>query len=144
MEIIIVSLTQQQISMVKETFQELIPMTDVAADLFYARLFQLDPTLKALFRGNMKDQGRKLMKMLSVAVAALDDVDKILPAVADLGRRHVQYGVRQEHYEIVGEALLWTLEEGLGNQFTPKVKEAWTAVYTLVATTAINAGYPMN
>src|SRR5262245_26441319 len=108
MEIVIMSLTPQQIALVKETFQEVVPMTDVAADLFYARLFQLDPTLKAMFRGNMKDQGRKLMKMLAVAVAALDNVEKILPAVEDLGRRHVQYGVKKEHYETVGEALLWT------------------------------------
>src|SRR5262245_56189767 len=139
MEIVIMSLTSQQIALVKETFQEVVPMTDVAADLFYARLFQLDPTLKAMFRGNRKDKGRKLMKMLAVAVAARDNVAKILPAVEDLGRRHVQYGVKKEHYETVGAALLWTLEEGLGDQFTPRVKEAWTAVYTLVATTAINA-----
>src|SRR5262245_30195872 len=144
MEIVSMSLTQQQIALVKETFQEIVPMTDVAADLFYSRLFLMDPTLKAVFRGNLKAQERELMKMLAVAVAALDDVEKILPAVEDLGRRHVQYGVKREHYETVGAALLWTLEEGLGDQFTPRVKEAWTALYQLVATTAINAGYPIH
>lgn len=138
------SLTQQQIALVKASFQEIVPMADVAADLFYSRLFLLDPTLKAMFRGNMKDQGRKLMKMLGVAIAALDNLEKVVPAIEDLGRRHVQYGVKKEHYEAVGTALLWTLEEGLGDQFTPRVKEAWTAVYTLVAETAINAGYSNN
>ena len=137
-------ITEQQITLVQSSFKQVVPIADVAADLFYTHLFEIDPTLKPLFRGDMREQGRKLMQMLSVAVNGLNSLEKIVPAVQDLGRRHVAYGVREQHYQTVGTALLWTLEQGLGSEFTPDVKEAWTAVYTLVATTAIEAGYPQN
>lgn len=137
-------ITQQQVNLVQDSFKQVAPIADVAADLFYARLFELDPTLKPMFRGDMREQGRKLMQMLSVAVNGLNSLEKIVPAVQDLGKRHVAYGVRAQDYQTVGAALLWTLEQGLGSEFTPDVKEAWTAVYTLVATTAIEAGYPQN
>jgi hemoglobin-like flavoprotein len=97
-----------------------------------------------MFRGDMAVQGRKLMQMLSVAVNGLNSLDKIVPAIQDLGKRHVAYGVREKDYQTVGTALLWTLEQGLGSNFTPDVKEAWTAVYMLVANTAIQAGYSQN
>ena len=137
-------ITQQQVNLVQDSFKQVAPIADVAADLFYARLFELDPTLRPMFRGDMREQGRKLMQMLSVAVNGLNSLEKIVPAVQDLGKRHVAYGVRAQDYQTVGAALLWTLEQGLGSEFTPDVKEAWTAVYTLVATTAIEAGYPQN
>jgi hemoglobin-like flavoprotein len=137
-------ITEQQIRLVQSSFKDVAPIADVAAELFYARLFELDPTLKPMFRGDMREQGRKLMQMLSVAVHGLNSLEKIVPAVQDLGKRHVAYGVRAQDYQTVGKALLWTLEQGLGSNFTPDVKEAWTAVYTLVATTAIEAGYPQN
>jgi hemoglobin-like flavoprotein len=137
-------ITQQQVNLVQDSFKQVAPIADVAAELFYARLFEIDPTLKPMFRGDMREQGRKLMQMLSVAVNGLNSLEKIVPAVQDLGKRHVAYGVREKDYQTVGAALLWTLEQGLGSEFTPDVKEAWTAVYTLVATTAIEAGYPQN
>jgi hemoglobin-like flavoprotein len=137
-------LTEQQITLVQSSFKDVAPIADVAAELFYARLFELDPTLRPMFRGDLKEQGRKLMQMLSVAVNGLNKLDKIVPAIQDLGKRHVTYGVREKDYQTVGTALLWTLEQGLGSNFTPDVKEAWSAVYTLVATTAMEAGYPKN
>jgi hemoglobin-like flavoprotein len=137
-------ISEQQITLVQSSFKDIAPIADVAAELFYARLFELDPTLRPMFRGDMKEQGRKLMQMLSVAVNGLNSLDKIVPAIQDLGKRHVGYGVREKDYQTVGAALLWTLEQGLGNNFTPDVKEAWTAVYTLVATTAMEAGYSKN
>jgi hemoglobin-like flavoprotein len=137
-------ITQQQIAIVQSSFKDIAPIADVAAELFYARLFELDPTLRPMFRGDMRDQGRKLMQMLSVAVNGLNSLDKIVPAIQYLGKRHVGYGVREQDYQTVGTALLWTLEQGLGSEFTPEVKEAWTAVYTLVATTAMEAGYSQN
>ncbi len=124
----------KQINLVQETFAMVAPIADQAAELFYDRLFTLDPSLRWLFRGDMAAQGKKLMNTLALAVNGLRQPDKIIPAVQHLGRKHVGYGVRPEHYAIVGEALLWTLEQGLGDAFTLEVEEAWTAVYTLVAT----------
>ncbi len=137
-------ITEQQKILVQTSFKQVAPIADVAAELFYARLFEIDPALRPLFRGDMKEQGRKLMQMLSVAVNGLNSLEKIVPAIQDLGQRHVGYGVREEDFQTVGKALLWTLEQGLGSEFTPDVKEAWTAVYTLVATTMIEAGYSKN
>jgi hemoglobin-like flavoprotein len=137
-------ITEQQIRLVHSSFKDIAPIADVAADLFYNRLFEMDPTLRPMFRGDMAVQGRKLMQMLSVAVNGLNSLEKIVPAIQDLGKRHVAYGVREIDYQTVGTALPWTLELGLGSNFTPDVKEAWTAVYTLVANTAIQAGYSQN
>jgi hemoglobin-like flavoprotein len=127
-------MNSQQINLVQETFAMVVPIADQAAALFYERLFTLDPSLRWLFRGDMTAQGKKLMSTLALAVNGLRQPDKIIPAVQHLGRKHVGYGVRPEHYAIVGEALLWTLEQGLGEAFTLEAEEAWTAVYTLVAT----------
>ena len=107
----------------------------MAAALFYRRLFELDPTLRPLFKGDLKEQGRKLMDMLRMAVKGLDRPEALLPALAALGRRHAGYGVNERDYETVGEALIWTLEQGLGPSFTPEIREAWTALYKLVADT---------
>lgn len=122
-------LTNHQIQLVQHTFVVVAPEAEAVAQLFYGRLFELDPSLRGMFKGDMKDQGRKLMQMLSVAIRSLEHLDSILPAVQALGERHVGYGVKLEHYNTVGEALLWTLEQGLGAAFTPDVKEAWATVY---------------
>ncbi len=126
-------MNDEQKLLVQKTFEMVAPIADVAAGLFYGRLFELDPTLKPLFRGDIKDQGKKLMSTLKVAVQSLDRLDALVPTVQALGRRHLAYGVRDEHYDIVGGALLWTLEKGLGEAFTPEVKEAWTIVYGILA-----------
>jgi hemoglobin-like flavoprotein len=103
--------------------------------MFYGRLFELDPGLRALFTGDMVEQGRKLMTMLTLAVKGLDRLDELVPAAQALGARHVGYGVQDAHYDTVAAALIWTLERGLGPDFTPDVKAAWTTVYGLLATT---------
>jgi len=128
-------LTVTQKTLVQDSFAAITPIADDAAVLFYQRLFELDPSLKSLFRSDMTDQRKKLMQMLTAAVKGLDRLDQLVPVVQDLGKRHVVYGVADRHYDTVGEALLWTLEMGLGRAFTPEVKEAWTAVYGLLATT---------
>jgi hemoglobin-like flavoprotein len=128
-----------EVSLVKDSFRKVVPIADQAAALFYARLFELDPTLRPLFRGDMLEQGRKLMTMIATAVASLEKLDMIVPAVQQLGARHVKYGVRDEHYATVGLALLWTLEKGLGPEFTAEVREAWTGTYSLLANTMIEA-----
>ena len=119
--------------LVQRSFAQVMPIAETAAELFYGRLFELDPTLRPMFRGDMREQGRKLMQMLAVAVHGLDRLHEILPAVRAMGRRHAGYGVTDEHYDTVASALLWTLEQGLGEQFTPDVKAAWVSVYTMLA-----------
>ena len=132
-------LTQAQISLVQNSFAVVAPIADDAAVLFYRRLFEIDPTLQAMFRGDMADQRRKLMQMLSAAVKGLNHIERLIPVVEDLGRRHVNYGVEEHHYDTVGNALLWTLEKGLGAAFTPDVREAWATVYGLLASTMARA-----
>jgi hemoglobin-like flavoprotein len=125
---------QSQIELVKRSFKKVEAIADAAAELFYGRLFELDPGLRPLFKGDLKKQGRLLMQMIATAVRGLDRLDDIAPAVQALGRRHVGYGVVDGHYETVGKALLWTLERGLGPDFTPEVRDAWAAAYGLLAT----------
>lgn len=125
----------QQKYLVQSSFEMVVPIAETAAALFYGRLFELDPSLRPMFTGDMKEQGKKLMNMLTLAVRGLDKLDQLVPAIQALGRRHTGYGVKPKHYNTVGAALLWTLEQGLGEAFTPEVKEAWVAVYTLMAST---------
>ena len=127
-------MTPETQSLVRDSFAKVAPIAPQAAALFYGRLFELDPTLKPLFKGDMTEQGRKLMTMIGTAVANLNKLDAIVPAVQDLGRRHTSYGVQPQHYATVGSALLWTLGQGLGEAFTPQVEAAWTEVYTVLAT----------
>jgi hemoglobin-like flavoprotein len=128
-------LGREQIALVQDTWEEVAPIADAAAALFYARLFELDPALRPLFgRTDMREQRQKLMQMLAVAVAALDRLETLRPALEALGRRHVGYGVVDRHYGLVGAALLWTLEQGLGDRYTGSVRDAWTAAYTTLAT----------
>ena len=126
-------MNQTQIQSVQDSFEQVKPISDVAATLFYGRLFELDPSLRPYFKGDISEQKNKLMTALAFVVAGLDRPETILPAVQALGKRHVGYGVQDAHYETVGAALLWTLGQGLGDQFTSDVAEAWTAAYTLLA-----------
>lgn len=126
-------MTPQQIELVQTSWQKVVPIKDKAAELFYGKLFELDPALKPMFKGNMEEQGRKLTAMLHTVVVKLDHLGEILPAVQELGKRHVAYGVQDEHYATVAAALLWTLGAGLGDAFTPPVKEAWTTAYMTLA-----------
>ena len=127
--------TPAQKTLVQDSFAVIAPIADDAAVLFYRRLFEIDPSLQAMFRGDMAEQRRKLMQMLTAAVKGLDRLDQLVPVVQELGRRHAAYGVADAHYDTVGAALLWTLEKGLGDAFTPETKEAWATVYGLIATT---------
>lgn len=127
------SLTNDQISLINQSFGLVRPIADDAAALFYHNLFEIDPSLRSLFKSDLKAQGRKLMAMLDAAVKGLDNPDKLVPVLQDLARRHVQYGVKTHHFSPVGNALLYTLAEGLGDKFTQEVKDAWIAVLHLVA-----------
>jgi hemoglobin-like flavoprotein len=123
----------EQVSLIQASFAGVVPIAEDAAALFYARLFELDPALRPLFQGDLREQGRKLMTMLLVLVRGLEQPDQLLPVVEALGRRHADYGVRETQYDTVGAALLWTLRQGLGKQLTPEGEAAWTAAYTLLA-----------
>lgn len=129
----------RQIGLIRESWDKVFPIADKAAELFYGKLFELNPELKNLFPEEMQDQGRKLMTMLNTAVNSLDNLEAVVPALQELGRRHVDYGVKDEDYDTVAEALIWTLGQGLGDDFTDDVKEAWVIVYTLLATTMKDA-----
>jgi hemoglobin-like flavoprotein len=122
------------IDVVRGSWQKVLPIRDTAAQLFYGRLFELDPSLRGLFKGDMVEQGRKLMAMLDVVVDSLDGPDPVLERIEELGRRHVRYGAKEAHYDTVGAALIWTLGQGLGGDFTPAVEGAWVEAYTTLAT----------
>jgi hemoglobin-like flavoprotein len=132
-------MTPQQIEMVQGSWKKVLPIADTAAELFYGKLFSLDPSLKPLFKGDMKEQGRKLMGMIGTAVNGLTRLEQIVPAVQALGVRHAGYGVQPAHYGTVATALVWTLEQGLGDAFTPEVKQAWVETYTVLAKTMQDA-----
>jgi len=128
-------ITSKQKGLVQETFGLIEPIAPTAAFLFYQRLFDIDPTVRPMFMGNIGEQGKKLMQALALAVKSLDRPEALKPVLQDLGRRHAMYGVTDAHYDTVGAALIWTLERGLGDRFTADVREAWVAVYGVVATT---------
>ena len=129
-------MTPTQIELIRTSWASVEPIADVAATLFYDRLFEQDPAVRRLFRRtDMAAQKKNLMQTLTVVVKGIDRLDALVPAVQALGRRHAGYGVRPEHYDLVGAALLWTLEQGLEDAFTPETAEAWATVYTLLATT---------
>lgn len=132
------------VSLVQESFEKVKPIAPAAAEIFYSKLFELDPTLRPLFPTGeeaMKTQGNKLMTMLAAAVAGLSNLDALVPVLQDLGKRHVSYNVEPSHYNTVGAALLSTLEAGLGEDFTPEVKSAWASVYGTMSTVMIEASY---
>ena len=126
-------MTPAQVACVQQSFAQVRPRADTVAARFYQRLFTLDPSVRPFFPDDLTAQGRKLMDMLGLVVGGLPRLDTIMPAVQALGRRHVQYGVRTQHYGTVGAALLWTLEQELGAAFTPEVREAWMRAYTVLA-----------
>ena len=131
-------LDKNQISMVKRSWASLDDL-DLVASLFYKNLFQLDPALKGLFPEDLKDQKKKLMDMISLAVGSLDRIEDLVPAIKNMGKRHIDYGVDQEDYVTVGQALLITLEMGLDRAFTPDLREAWTLTYTILSKTMMTA-----
>ncbi len=126
-------LTNVQVQLVQDSFAHIRNSSESVANLFYTRLFQIAPHTRSMFTSDMVEQGRKLMNMLTTVVFNLRNLDVILPAARALGERHVGYNVLPEHYDIVGAALLWTLEQGLGSRYTPEVADAWAAAYTLLA-----------
>ncbi|WP_413173027.1 adenylate/guanylate cyclase domain-containing protein [Anabaena azotica] len=126
-------LVPTQVELVQSSFAKVKPIADKAAELFYNRLFELEPSFRPLFKGDMKQQERKLMNTLALAVEGLRQPDQIIPAVQNLGRQHAGFGVKAEYYDIVGEALLWTLEQGLGEGFTLPTREAWEEAYTFLS-----------
>lgn len=132
-------MTPQQIELVKNSWIQVIPFADTAADLFYAKLFELDDSLRGLFPSDLSEQKKKLMATLGRVVASLDDLPAVLPAVAALGKKHVAYGAKPEHYATVGHALLATLGAGLGPAFTPEVKGAWIEAYGALSGVMIEA-----
>ena len=127
-------MTPEQKKIVQRTWKLVVPIADKAATLFYSRLFEIDPSTRPMFRAEtLAEQRKKLVQILAAAVSGLDDLDALVPVVKDLGRRHAGYGVTAAHYGSVGQALLWTLEHGLGAAWTPEAKAAWTEVYGLIA-----------
>jgi hemoglobin-like flavoprotein len=126
-------MTPHQIELVKLSFARIMPFQDQAAELFYCRLFELDPSLRLMFKPDMAEQKQKLMVAIAMVVTNLETMDGLLPAIRELGRRHVTYGVRNRHYGVVGDALLWTLEIGLGSGWSKELAEAWQGAYGRVA-----------
>jgi len=134
-------MTPEQVRCVQESFAKIAAISEQAAVLFYRRLFEIAPEVKPLFRGDMTEQGRKLMKTIGVVVNSLGNLDTVLPAAAALAKGHVAYGVTASHYTPVGEALLWTLERGLGDAWNSDLSSAWTAAYATLSNFMIGAAY---
>ena len=132
-------MTPHQITLVQQSFARVLPIKKTAASLFYDHLFTIDPSTRALFRGDMATQGAKLMAAIATIVQSLDRIEPMLGHIRALARRHVQYGVTRAHYTSVGTALLWTLEQGLGADFTPEVRDAWDSAYRLLSGTMLEA-----
>lgn len=121
------------VRLVQESWKDVLPIANVAGGLFYKNLFEADPTLRPLFKGNIDEQAAKLVQMIDVAVSKLDEPDVLMPVLQQLGKRHAGYGVSPDHYGTVGAALLKTLEQGLGEKFTPDTRAAWASVYGTMA-----------
>jgi len=134
-------MTPDQVSLVQDSFAKVAPISEQAAVLFYDRLFEVAPAVKPMFPADMTEQRRKLMATLAVVVNGLGDLQSILPAASALAIRHVGYGAKAEHYPVVGAALLWTLEKGLGEAWTPDVAAAWTAAYGTLSGFMISKAY---
>lgn len=134
-------MTPDQVKLVQQSFGKVVPISETAAALFYGRLFEIAPTVKAMFPADMTEQRQKLMATLAAVVNGLGNLPSILPAASALAKRHVSYGARAEHYPVVGAALLWTLEKGLGEDWTPEVAGAWTAAYSTLSRYMIAEAY---
>jgi hemoglobin-like flavoprotein len=134
-------MTPDQVKLVQQSFSRVAPISDQAATIFYDRLFEVAPQVKAMFPADMSEQRKKLMATLAIVVNGLGDLPAILPAASALAKRHVAYGARPEHYPVVGSALLWTLEKGLGSSWTADVAAAWTAAYGTLSGFMISEAY---
>jgi hemoglobin-like flavoprotein len=134
-------MNSDQVALIQHSFAKVTPVTGEAAALFYGRLFEIAPEVKPLFHDDMTDQGRKLMATLAVVVDGLTDLESVLRAASALAKKHVAYGVKAEHYGPFGVALLWTLERGLGAEWTSDLADAWTAAYTLLSEYMIDEAY---
>jgi hemoglobin-like flavoprotein len=134
-------MTPEQVKLVQESFARVAPISEQAAALFYDRLFAIAPKVKSMFPADMTEQRKKLMATLAAVVAGLGNLESILPAASALAKRHVSYGAKAEHYPVVGAALLWTLEKGLGDGWTPAVADAWTAAYGTLSGFMITEAY---
>jgi nitric oxide dioxygenase len=134
-------MTPAQVKLIQDSFAKVAPISEQAAALFYGRLFEIAPEAKPLFQGDMDEQGRKLMATLAVVVNGLSNLDAVLPAASALAKRHVAYGVKPDHYAPVGEALIWTLERGLGAGWTQELAAAWAAAYATLSQFMIAQAY---
>lgn len=133
------SISKEDIDLVQHSFMRIEPLSMVVGRTFYERLFETNPEIKPLFKGDLESQGEQLMDMIGIAVAGLDDLEKLIPILQELGARHRKYGVEVSHYGAVAEALIWTLEQGLADAFTPDIRAAWVNVYGVLAETMITA-----
>lgn len=136
------TMTPTQIQLVRQTWTRVLPIQREAGNVFYDRLFTLDPDIRRLFRRDIAAQGAMLMAALNGVVMSLDRMERVLPMARELAIRHLAWGVEARHYDTVGEALLWTLAQGLGDEFTPPVREAWSAAYRMLADAMTAAAYP--
>jgi hemoglobin-like flavoprotein len=134
-------MTPEQVNLVQQSFAKVAPISEQAAVLFYGRLFEVAPGVRAMFPDDMTEQRKKLMATLAIVVNGLNNLDTILPAASALAKRHVSYGAEAAHYPVVGQALLWTLEQGLGPSWTPEVAAAWTGAYTTLSGFMISEAY---
>jgi hemoglobin-like flavoprotein len=134
-------MTPDQVKLVQDSFAKVAPISAKAAELFYGRLFEIAPQVRAMFPADMTEQRKKLMTTLAIVVNGLNNLDAILPAASALAKRHVSYGAEPAHYRTVGDALLWTLEQGLGPAWTPQVAAAWTSAYTTLSGYMIGEAY---
>src|ERR1700728_890821 len=135
------SMTPDQVKLVQQIFAKVVPISETAAVLFYDRLFEIAPSVKAMFPADMAEQRRKLMAMLAAVVKGLGNLESLLPAASALAKRHVSYGAKAEHYPVVGAALLWTLEKGLGDGWPPEIASAWTTAYGTLSVYMISEAY---
>jgi hemoglobin-like flavoprotein len=134
-------MTPDQVKAIQESFAKVVPISEQAAALFYGRLFEIAPAVKPLFRGDIEEQGRKLMAMLAAVVNGLGNIETILPAASALAKRHIDYGAKASDYKPVGAALLWTLQRGLGSEWTPELAAAWAEAYTVLSGFMISEAY---
>ena len=134
-------MTPEQVKLVQQSFSKIMPISDMAAVIFYDRLFEIAPQVKTMFPSELAEQRGKLMATLTAVVNGLGNLSSILPAASALAKRHVGYGARAEHYPVVGAALLWTLEKGLGESWTPDVANAWRAAYGTLSGFMISEAY---
>jgi hemoglobin-like flavoprotein len=135
------NVTPEQVQLVQQSFAKVAPISEQAATIFYDRLFEVAPSVRAMFPDDMTEQRKKLMATLAVVVGGLSDIEAVLPAASALAKRHVSYGAKPEHYPVVGGALLFTLEKGLGDGWTPEVAAAWTAAFGTLSTYMISEAY---